>query len=61
MMAHKEAETGMSFFITKAQKAVLRRLGYSEELLTMSLNYETYYTGRLPPLPGPRCSHFICR
>jgi hypothetical protein len=27
----KEAETGMSFFITKAQKAELRRLGYSEE------------------------------
>jgi hypothetical protein len=31
MMAHKEAETGMSFFITKAQKAELRRRGYSEE------------------------------
>jgi hypothetical protein len=31
MMAHKEAETGMSFFITKAQKAALQRLGYSEE------------------------------
>ena len=31
MTAHKEAETGMSFFITKAQKAALRRLGYSEE------------------------------
>jgi hypothetical protein len=31
MMAHKEGETGMSFFITKAQKAALRRLGYSEE------------------------------
>ena len=31
MMADKEAETGMSFFITKAQKAELRRLGYSEE------------------------------
>jgi len=29
--AHKEAETGMSFFITKAQKAELQRLGYSEE------------------------------
>ena len=29
--ADKEAETGMSFFITKAQKAELRRLGYSEE------------------------------
>src|ERR1700724_4737922 len=28
---HKEAETGMSFFITKAQKAELRRRGYSEE------------------------------
>ena len=27
----QEAETGMSFFITKAQKAELRRLGYSEE------------------------------
>jgi hypothetical protein len=26
-----EAETGMSFFITKAQKAELRRLGYTEE------------------------------
>lgn len=26
-----EAETGMSFFITKAQKAELRRRGYSEE------------------------------
>ena len=31
MTAHKEAETGMSFFITKAQKAELRRRGYSEE------------------------------
>src|SRR5215469_18886297 len=31
MTAHKEAETGMSFFITKAQKAELRRLGYTEE------------------------------
>jgi hypothetical protein len=31
MTAHKEAETGMSFFITKAQRAELRRLGYSEE------------------------------
>ena len=31
MTAHKEAETGMSFFITKAQKAELQRLGYSEE------------------------------
>ena len=31
MMAHKEAETGMSFFITRAQKAALRRRGYSEE------------------------------
>ena len=30
-MAHKEAETGMSFFITKTQKAELRRRGYSEE------------------------------
>jgi hypothetical protein len=30
MTAHK-AETGMSFFITKAQKAELRRRGYSEE------------------------------
>jgi hypothetical protein len=29
--ADKEAETGMSFFITKAQKAELQRLGYSEE------------------------------
>jgi hypothetical protein len=29
--AHKEAGTGISFFITKAQKAELRRLGYSEE------------------------------
>jgi hypothetical protein len=29
--AHKEAETGMSFFITKAQRAELRRVGYSEE------------------------------
>ena len=27
----QEAETGMSFFITKAQKAELRRLGYSEQ------------------------------
>jgi hypothetical protein len=26
-----KVETGMSFFITKAQKAELRRLGYSEE------------------------------
>ena len=31
MTAHKEVETGMSFFITKAQKAALRRLGYSKE------------------------------
>ena len=31
MEANKEAETGMSFFITKTQKAELRRLGYSEE------------------------------
>jgi hypothetical protein len=31
MTARKEAETAMSFFITKAQKAALRRLGYSEE------------------------------
>jgi len=31
MMVDKEAETAMSFFITKAQKAELRRLGYSEE------------------------------
>jgi hypothetical protein len=31
MTAHKEAETGMSFFITKAQKAALRRLGCREE------------------------------
>src|ERR1700731_2925090 len=31
MTAHKEAEAGMSFIITKAQKTELRRLGYSEE------------------------------
>ena len=31
MTAHKEAEAGMSFFITKTQKAELRRRGYSEE------------------------------
>ena len=31
MTARKEAETAMSFFITKAQKAALRRLGYSGE------------------------------
>jgi hypothetical protein len=31
MTPDKEAETGMSFFITKAQKAELRRRGYSEE------------------------------
>ena len=31
MTPHKEPETGMSFFITKAQKAELRRRGYSEE------------------------------
>ena len=31
MTAHKEAETGMSFIITKAQKDELRRRGYSEE------------------------------
>ena len=30
-MTLHEAETGMSFFITKAQKAELRRRGYSEE------------------------------
>ena len=30
-MTPYEAETGMSFFITKAQKAELRRRGYSEE------------------------------
>jgi hypothetical protein len=28
---HKEAKTGMSFIITKAQKAQLRRRGYTEE------------------------------
>jgi hypothetical protein len=31
MTADKEAETGMSFFITKAQKAELRQRDYSEE------------------------------
>ena len=31
MTAHKEAETGMSFIIPKAQKDELRRRGYSEE------------------------------
>ena len=31
MEANKDAEAGMSFFITKAQKAELRRRGYSEE------------------------------
>jgi hypothetical protein len=31
MTARKEAETAMSFFITKPQKAALRRLGYTEE------------------------------
>jgi hypothetical protein len=30
-MTPHEAETGMSFIITKAQKAELRRRGYSEE------------------------------
>jgi hypothetical protein len=30
-MTPHEAEAGMSFFITKAQKAELRRRGYSEE------------------------------
>ena len=30
-MTPHEAETGMSFFITKVQKAELRRRGYSEE------------------------------
>jgi len=30
-MTPHEAETGMSFFITKAQKAELRRLGYTEK------------------------------
>ena len=30
-MTPHEAETGMSFFITKAQKAALRRLGYIED------------------------------
>jgi hypothetical protein len=30
-MTPHEAETGMSFFITKAQKAELRRRDYSEE------------------------------
>ena len=30
-MTPHEAETGMSFFITKAQKTELRRRGYSEE------------------------------
>jgi hypothetical protein len=28
---HQEAETGMTFIITKAQKAELRRRGYTEE------------------------------
>jgi hypothetical protein len=31
MTVDKEAEAGMSFFITKAQKAELQRLGYSDE------------------------------
>ena len=31
MTPHEGPETGMSFFITKAQKAELRRRGYSEE------------------------------
>jgi hypothetical protein len=31
LMTPHEGETGMSFFITKAQKAELRRRGYSEE------------------------------
>ena len=31
MTAHKEAEAGMSFIITKTQKAELRQRGYSEE------------------------------
>jgi len=31
MEANKEVEAGMSFFITKAQKAELRRLGYTDE------------------------------
>ena len=31
MTPHKKAETGMSFFITKAQKDELRRRGYSEQ------------------------------
>ena len=31
MEADKGAEAGMSFFITKAQKAELRRLGYTDE------------------------------
>jgi hypothetical protein len=31
LMTPHEAETGMSFIITKAQKAELRRRGYSEE------------------------------
>jgi hypothetical protein len=31
MTAHKGAEAGMSFFITKTQKAELRQRGYSEE------------------------------
>jgi len=31
MTVNKEAETSMSFFITKAQKDELRRFGYSEE------------------------------
>jgi hypothetical protein len=31
MTPYKETETGMSFIITRAQKAELRRLDYSEE------------------------------
>jgi hypothetical protein len=31
MTLQKGSETGMSFFITKTQKAELRRLGYSDE------------------------------
>ena len=31
LTAHKEAEAGISFIITKAQKAELRQRGYSEE------------------------------
>jgi hypothetical protein len=44
-----KVETGMSFFITKAQKAALRLLGYSEEQIReMKQSWFTFSMARRP-------------